>query len=235
MKTLNKKLTLVTNIILVLTVVFVYGVSFIPDPTLPIYSGEQLNAIYHGNTANKNVSLMFNVYENTEVVNGIIDILNQKGVKATFFVGGCWADDNEPTLNRIVNDGHEIANHGYFHKDHAKLSFEENQKEIERCATIVKALCGVQTTLFAPPSGSFSQITLSVANALDYKVIMWSKDTIDWRDKDEKLIYKRATQNLANGDLVLMHPKPHTKSVLPEIIDFYLQSGFNVVAVSDNV
>ena len=235
MKTLNKKLAFFTNIVLLLTVIIVYGVSFIPEPTLPIYSGERLQAIYHGNTDNANVSLMFNVYENTQIVNEIIDVLNEKGVKATFFVGGCWADDNELTLNRIISDGHELANHGYFHKDHAKLNRLENQKEIERCGVIVKSLCGVHMNLFAPPSGSFSQTTLSVAEELNYKVIMWSKDTIDWRDKDEALVFKRATQNLTNGDLVLMHPKQHTKNALSKIIDYYLQSGFNVVTVSDNL
>lgn len=235
MKRINKRIAFVSNVILLLVIVFVYGVSFIPQPTLPIYNVERLEAIYHGNTENKNISLMFNVYENTEVVNQIIDILNEKGVKATFFVGGCWADDNEKTLNRIISDGHELANHGYFHKDHAKIGLKENQSEIERCGVIVKALCGVEMNLFAPPSGSFSKTTLSVANSLNYKVIMWSKDTIDWRDKDENLIYNRATKNLTNGDFILMHPKIHTKNALPKIIDVYLQSGFKVVTVSDNL
>jgi peptidoglycan/xylan/chitin deacetylase (PgdA/CDA1 family) len=64
---------------------------------------------------------------------------------------------------------------------------------------------------------------------------MWSKDTIDWRDKDVNLIIKRATKNPENGDLILMHPKPHTLSALGEIIDFYIGLGFNVVTVGENV
>jgi peptidoglycan/xylan/chitin deacetylase (PgdA/CDA1 family) len=64
---------------------------------------------------------------------------------------------------------------------------------------------------------------------------MWSKDTIDWRDKDTAIIYKRATSNPENGDLILMHPKEHTLKVLPDIIDFYLGKGFNLVTVSENI
>ena len=75
MKRINKRIAFVTNIVLVFTIIFVYAVSFIPEPTLPIYNGENSQAIYHGNTDNPNVSLMFNVYENTQVVNEIIDIL----------------------------------------------------------------------------------------------------------------------------------------------------------------
>ena len=202
---------------------------------MPIYGGSGESVIYHGNRENKKVSLMFNVYENTDIVNGIIDVLNEKGVKATFFVGGCWADDNTETLNRIVESGNELANHGYFHKDHKKLSEEKNREEIKLTATIVKALCGADLTLFAPPSGSFSPTTISVASELGYKVIMWSKDTIDWRDSDQTLIYNRATKDVTNGDLILMHPKAHTLKVLPKIIDYYKSIGLLVVTVSDNL
>ncbi len=235
MRKISRKATIITNFLLVSIIIVVLSISFIPQSTIPIYGGNQVKAIYNGNKENNNVSLMFNVYENTEVVNEIIDCLNEKGAKATFFVGGCWADDNQKTLQRIVSDGHEIANHGYFHKDHKKLDYENNKKEIELTGTIIKALCGKDATLFAPPSGSFSENTLESAYDLGYKVIMWSKDTIDWRDNDQTVIYNRATKNPENGDLILMHPKKHTLGVLPKIIDFYTNLGFNLVTVSENI
>jgi peptidoglycan/xylan/chitin deacetylase (PgdA/CDA1 family) len=194
-----------------------------------------ITAIYNGNRQNPNVSLMFNVYENTKVVEEILIVLKEHNVKATFFVGGCWADDNGDTLNKIIADGNEIANHGYFHKDHKKLSYDKNYEEISLTGVIVKALCGTQPTLFAPPSGSFSENTLRAADSLGYKVIMWSKDTIDWRDKDADLVYKRATKNVTNGDLILMHPKEHTLLALPKILEYYNSIGLKVVTVSENL
>lgn len=235
MRKISKKATIITNFLLFSIIAVVLSISIIPQRIIPIYGGKQVKAIYNGNKENNNISLMFNVYENTEVVNKIIDCLNEKGVKATFFVGGCWADDNETTLKRIVYDGHEIANHGYFHKDHKKLNYENNKKEIELTGTIIKALSGKDPTLFAPPSGSFSDVTLESAFDLGYKVIMWSKDTIDWRDNDEQIIYNRATKNPENGDLILMHPKKHTLNALPKIIDFYTKLGYNLVTVSENI
>jgi len=235
MKKLNRKITLTSNLILVCLFSLVLAVSFIPERAVPIYGGNGVEAIYHGNREHANVSLMFNVYENTPVVNGILDLLKQKGVKATFFVGGCWADDNGETLLRIVNEEHELANHGYFHKDHKKLGERENEEEIKLTGAIVKALSGVQTNLFAPPSGSFSVTTLEVASRLGYKVIMWSKDTIDWRDSNQDLLFNRATKNPENGDFILMHPKQHTLEVLPRIIDYYKLMGFNIVTVSNSL
>lgn len=235
MKRLNKRIALITNFILVLAFIGVFAVSFFPENIVPIYGGDAVNAIYNGNVENKNVSVMINVYENTEVVNKIINVLNDKGVKATFFVGGCWADDNAETLKKIVGSGHELGNHGYFHKDHKKLDYDKNYQEISLTGVVTEALCGVKPTLFAPPSGSFNETTLEAAYDLGYKVIMWSKDTIDWRDKDTDLIYKRATENVSNGDFILMHPKEHTLKVLPKILDYYKSLGYNVVTVSENL
>lgn len=232
---LNKKLTAITNAVLLFIMSALLALCFIPEKIAPIYGGESLSPIYYGNREEPQVSFMFNVYENTQVVNGILDVLKEKKVKATFFIGGCWADDNGETLVRMVGEGHEIGNHGYFHKDHKKISYENNKSEIVNAEEVIFALSGAKSKLFAPPSGSFSSITLDCCSDLGYKLIMWSKDTIDWRDSDSEKIFSRATSQPENGALILMHPKPHTLSVLGDIIDFYLEHGFNIVSVGENI
>ena len=230
----GKKIRIASDFLLTAIIAVVFAVGLSAQGFVPIYS-DAVEAVYRGNVEKKNVSIMFNVYENADVVSRIVDTLDFYNVKATFFVGGCWADDNETTLNKIVSSGHEIANHGYFHKDHKKLGYEENKQEIALTEKMVFALCGKKTTLFAPPSGSFSDLTLSAASDLGYKVVMWSSDTIDWRDADEEKIFSRATKNLSNGELVLMHPKEHTLKVLPRVLDYYLNNGFSVVTVGENI
>ncbi len=205
-------------------------ICFSKDPVVSIVSGESYAPIYKGSEESPRVALMFNVYENTETVNEILDVLKQYDVKATFFVGGCWADDNNETLKRITAEGHTLGNHGYFHKNHKKLSEAENYAEIKNNHDLILAITGKKMNLFAPPSGSFSKTTLIVAEKLGYRTIMWSKDTIDWRDSDVNLIIKRATE-IQNGDFILMHPKKHTLKALPEILDFYKEKGVTPVTV----
>ncbi len=231
MKRLNRRVTVITNLILVIVCIITCGVMFLPEPIVES-SGGSLSAIYNGNRDSKRVAMTFNVYQNAEIVHSMLDVLEEKGVKATFFVGGCWADDNEKTLRRIVDEGHELGNHGYFHKDHKTLSESENELEISRTGIIIESLCGVKPNLFAPPSGSYSKTTLAVAERLGYKVIMWSKDTIDWRDNDTELVFKRATNGATGGDIILMHPTSHTLEVLPRIIDEYLALGLMPDTVS---
>ena len=236
MKKLKKEvlISLVSNLSVAVIVICVFAFTLVPAPAA-VTSGGGYEPYYNGNRGERNVSLMFNVYENTAVVEGILDVLAQYGAQATFFVGGCWADDNADCLKKIVERGHELANHGYFHKDHAKLNLEENKEEIRLTEVICEALSGVKTRLFAPPSGAFGKNTLAACAELDYKVILWSKDTIDWRDKDVSLVVKRATQNVAGGDLILMHPKEQTLAALPQILEFYGKEGLKAVTVSQNI
>ena len=153
----------------------------------------------------------------------------------TFFIGGRWADDNAEMLREIVKRGHELGNHGYFHKDQDTLSYEKNTEEIRVCGELVYTLTGVQPTLFAPPSGAYSEDTVNAADALGYKTILWSKDTIDWRDHDRSLIISRATKDVSGGDLILMHPTAETAQALASVLLEYSQKGLEAVPVSVNI
>ncbi len=192
-------------------------------------------AYYSGDKSSNKVSLMINVYWGTEYLDQMLNTLDEKNVKTTFFIGGTWAVMNENYLKKIYERGHEIANHGYHHKDHDKISEQENINQIKNTHNIVKQLIGVEMNLFAPPSGAFNKKTVKVATSLGYKTIMWTRDTIDWRDKDSNLIYERAVKNASGGDLVLMHPTECTATILPKIIDTLQEKGFNLTTVSNTI
>lgn len=197
------------------------------------YKSENL---YYGGDENGNcVSLTFNVYEGTEIVEQILDILDEYKAKATFFIGGSWADDNIDCVREIYNRGHELGSHGYFHKDHSKMSYEANLEEIRPSIKLLEMICGQKIDLFAPPSGAFAENTLNACTELGLKVIMWSRDTIDWRDKDVNLIVNRATLNLNAGEIILMHPKAQTVNALPAILNYIREHGLTADTVSRNL
>lgn len=220
------------NIVLVLLVCAVAAVGFV-GATTNVFSNSD-NPIYRGSGA-KQVSLMFNVYWGTEYIDDILAIFDKYSVKTTFFVGGCWVAQYPDKLCEIVAHGHEIGNHGYFHKEHSKLDYSDNEREINACGKLVFEYTGVNMTLFAPPSGDFSDVTLRAASDNGYKTVMWSRDTIDWRDKDSGTVYSRATKDTGGGELILMHPTAHTRDALEKIIQYYLNNGFEIVPVSTNL
>lgn len=219
----------VANCILGAVIIAVFAVSF------AFLSRDVSTAdapIYKGGSSDK-VSLMVNVYWGTEYIQPMLDIFAENGVTTTFFVGGMWVRDNEETLKKICAAGHEIANHGYFHKDHKKLNYERNREEIEVTHKLVESITGVSMNLFAPPSGSFGDTAIKAAEDLGYKTIMWSLDTIDWRDKDSELIFSRATEKAEGGSLILMHPTEATVNALNRIIRTLANKQLKVAKVSE--
>ena len=94
---------------------------------------------------------------------------------------------------------------------------------------------GEAPTLFAPPSGAYNDDTVKAASLLGMKTILWSKDTIDWRDKNVSLIYTRATKNIRIGDFILMHPMKETADALDDILKNYEQNNLKPVTVSENL
>lgn len=195
-----------------------------------------INGVYYsGNEESNKISLMINVYWGTEYLDGMLEILDKYDVKTTFFVGGTWAVKESDMLEKIYEKGHEIGNHGYTHKDQDKLNREQNQKEILTTHNIIKDLLNIDMNLFAPPSGAYSKTTVEVASNLGYQTIMWTRDTIDWRDKDADLIYSRAVKDAKGGDLVLMHPTEKTLEALENIIITLQEKGLKVTTVSDTL
>ena len=222
-----------TNIILLGLVVIISLFSFMPK-TVTTAGGNKM-AIYNGNKNSDKVSLMINVYWGTEYIEQILTILKEYNIKTTFFVGGIWVEENQDTLKNIINNGHEIGNHGYLHKDHSKLDESSNKQEIQACQNIVKSTTGIEMTLFAPPSGAYSDLTINAAESLNMQTIMWTRDTIDWRDKNAELIYNRAVKNVAGGDLILMHPTEKTVEALPKIIETILTKNLKITTVSETI
>lgn len=234
MKALKRSyLRIISGVVLSVLILMVGYSYYLIQPNGVAVSISNEQPIYNGNRRSNKIALMFNCYEGREIILKIANLLEEFNFKATFFFGGCFADDNIDIIQKLYETGNEIGNHGYFHKEHGKLDYNGNYKEIKNTHDYILAQTGIDMNLFAPPSGDFSKITIEVCESLDYKVILWSKDTIDWRDKNEKIVYNRATKNVVGGDFILMHPKEHTYNALKDILNFYLQSGFIVATVSE--
>lgn len=226
-----KKSRIVANFIIFLMFAVLIGLSYSNVQALKVQADARV--VYAGNTEMNNVCFMVNVYQREDCVLDMLDIFDLYNVKTTFFVGGSWAVRNLDVVKEIYARGHELGNHGFYHKDQNTLSFEDNLQEIEMCHKVISENLGIQMDLFAPPSGAYDVTTVDAATSLNYSTIMWTHDTIDWRDQDADLILKRATKDLSNGDLILMHPTEKSVQALTGILSFAINNGFNPTTVSN--
>ena len=222
----------VINVLIVLLLAIAWVLIGIND-TMDVINAISGNPIYKGSADKREVALTINVVWGDEYIEPMLDILAKENVKATFFIGGKWAEDSTELLMKIVNAGHEIGNHGYSHEHMSKLSYEKNVEQIKKSADAIFNKCGIAPILFAPPYGEFNDTTLKAASDLGCTTIMWSVDTIDWRGDGVNAIIGRIKKNCHDGAIILAHPTADTIKALPEIISFVKESGRSFTTVGE--
>lgn len=225
---LNKKKLLLILVLVLILVSFLISLREISINTMNYY-----DPIYSGDADDKEVSFACNVVWGNEYLPEILRILKENNTEITFFIGGDWAEKYPEELKTIYNAGHELGNHGQNHKKQSKLNIEQNKQEILKAEEAIKNATGVKTLLFAPPYGDVNDTVSDSAEALGYKVIMWSIDTIDWNTKDYNKILERVEKKQHNGAIILMHPTEVTVKALPEMIKSIKAKGYEIVEVSE--
>lgn len=192
--------------------------------------------IYRGDAAQKKVALAINVDWGEDIIPGMLDILEKKDACATFFITGRFAEKFPDLVKEIAQSGQEIQSHGYAHGHPDKLSTEDNTQDILRAEAVLKEIRGQKPRFLAPAYGEHGESIRRAAEENAYRLIMWTVDTVDWRDSDPAVIAERASgEKIVNGAIVLMHPKSHTLEALPHIIDNLHQKGYTLVGISEIV
>jgi len=189
--------------------------------------------IYEGDKNKKVIAFTCNVAWGNEFIPPLLEVFEERKVKATFFVEGGWAERFPELLKLIYSKGHEIGNHGYSHAHHAQISYEDNLNEIKQAEEAIFKITNNKTNLFAPPYGEFSDLTIKAAKSLDYKTIMWTIDTVDWKKPGIDYIVNKVLDNAGNGKIVLMHPTEDTVKSMSVIIDNLQQQGYKITTVGE--
>jgi cellulose synthase/poly-beta-1,6-N-acetylglucosamine synthase-like glycosyltransferase/peptidoglycan/xylan/chitin deacetylase (PgdA/CDA1 family) len=176
----------------------------------------------------------------------ILDILQEKGVKATFFVIGSAAAINSNILRRMYAEGHDIGNHTFTHVNAAEASIEQLKLEINATQRLFEATLGVHTKLFRPPYARDIEpqtidgtAVLQLAASLGYITIGMTIDPKDWfRPRAEQIVQKTIEDAIKRrGNVVLLHDaggvRRATVEALPQIIDKLHADGFRFVTVHE--
>ena len=160
----------------------------------------------------------------------LLDILNAKNVKATFYILGVQIDKFPDEVARIDDEGHSIGNHTYNHPDLQTISADEVFAEIDKTQNKIYETSGQFPLTYRPPYGS----SRSIEEFYPFDEVLWNVDTKDWqhRNIDQTLSY--ATSNIEDGSIILMHDiHKSTVDAVPSIIDTLRSQGFTLVTVED--
>lgn len=163
----------------------------------------------------------------------ILDVLEQYGAHATFFVVGIQLEKFPEIVKRASDLGCEIGNHTYNHKNLTKISPDEMREQINGVNRLVLEATGKEPALVRPPYGAGIKDETVKANVA-YPLIMWTIDTLDWSTRDTQSTLEAIRKDVKDGSIVLMHdlydPTAATvETIVPELIE----QGYQLVTVSE--
>lgn len=165
------------------------------------------------------VAISFDAAWGADKTRRIMDICDEYGVKATFFLVGFWIDKYPDIVAEIAARGFEIGTHSMTHPQMSKLSETECYNELFGSAKKIFDITGKQVTLFRPPFGDYNNQLITVAKSLGLYTIQWSVDSLDWKGLSALQIAQRV-QTAQSGDIILCHNNSdHIVEALPLIFE----------------
>jgi peptidoglycan/xylan/chitin deacetylase (PgdA/CDA1 family) len=164
----------------------------------------------------------------------VLDLLAAHNARATFFViGRNITPEVRPQLARIVAEGHEIGNHTWNHPQLNGLSPAKLKDELARTSALIKAYTGVRPNTLRPPYGMTNERVAQEAKRQGLAQILWTVDTVDWKDHNAAVVLKRVKQ-ARPGSIVLLHETVKTTvDAIPEILKHFDRQGYAYVTVSE--
>ena len=170
------------------------------------------------------------------VTNSVIDILDQYGVKGTFFFVGENVEKYPDVVEKAANSGHLVLGHSYLHENLKSKNFQGVVEDLQKTEAAIQAVTGKAPALFRPPFGDTDLDVVNAAKQEGYNIILWSIDTIDWADGAvSEEIVENVVSNIRNGDIILMHTtkeRVETPKALPIIIEELQKQKFELVDVA---
>lgn len=187
--------------------------------------------VYQGNTGTKVMAITVNVDWGEEYLPDMLEEFARHDCKVTFFVTGQWAEKNPELLKQMKEAGHSIQNHAYKHVHFNSLSQGEALSQIKKAEEVIYRITGERTRFFAPPYGEKNDSLMAVISDIDYELIMWSIDTIDWQKPSPETIIQRISNKAHNDAIILMHPTDSTLKALPGLFSYLNENEYKMVTI----
>jgi peptidoglycan/xylan/chitin deacetylase (PgdA/CDA1 family) len=185
--------------------------------------------------SDKKIFLTFDDGPHPEITVFVLDELKKYDAKATFFCIGNNVEKYPEVYNRIIEEGHVVANHTYNHLNGRKTSDDEYLEDIEKAGTLIKS------RLFRPPYGSFrrTQLKKIIRGNLKLRPVMWSvlSGDFDLRLPKEKCL-QNVLKHTRKGSIVVFHDSEKAREKmtysLPLVLSHFHQEGYAFEALNDH-
>jgi peptidoglycan/xylan/chitin deacetylase (PgdA/CDA1 family) len=161
----------------------------------------------------------------------ILDLLDQHGAKATFFVIGEKAARHPELIREIHRRGHQLGNHSW---SHPRGSFwclgpVSTCREIVRCQRVIEEIIGEAPVVFRAPVGHSNFFVHPVLKREGLRLIGWSSRGFDGGGYALPEVNRRIRGTARDGSIVLAHEDtPIARDVVAAILALAEENGWEV-------
>ncbi len=179
----------------------------------------------------KMVALTFDDGPSDTITNGVLDVLEQYGAKATFFVVGQNIYYGRNAMIRAAKMGCEIGTHTYSHIDLPSSSSSEIREEIQATDDLIREYTGSPANVARAPGGALDS---SSAATVGKPFFYWTVDTRDWESRDAGSVISMVKNNTDDGDIILMHDVyESTLEAVEVVVPWLIEQGYQLVTVTE--
>ena len=192
-----------------------------------------------GDTGEDRVALTFDDGPDKINTPRILDILKENDIKATFFVIGQAVEEFPDVSRRIIEEGHQIANHSWSHPNYSELDNEKVlNEELLPTSEKIAEVTGIYPQVMRPPFGAINDETIEFLENKDWQIVNWSLDSVDWHyavDRPEEIV-STIEKHHHPGAIILLHNgiiNQITVEALPDIIEVLQSEGYDFTTVEE--
>lgn len=195
--------------------------------------GAYVRTLCRNRAAGRVVALTFDDGPDPEMTPRVLDLLRERGVRATFFLVGAKAERHPELVRRIAAEGHDTGIHTWEHAAGFPMrSSWAMTADILRCRESLRQIAGVETHLFRPPFGVTNPMIGGMVRRMGYTVIGWSIRSLDTLAGPRSKVVERIRRQLHDGAIILLHDNRTGSPQLAELVLRMLaQEGYEVVRV----
>jgi peptidoglycan-N-acetylglucosamine deacetylase len=181
----------------------------------------------------KYVALTFDDGPDPHVTPRILHVLKEHDVKATFFMLGSQAEKYPAVAKSVAEAGHEIGNHTDHHKDLTKIGREQMAQEVLASRQKIIGATKEIPVMLRPPYGAINRDVETVADDNGTSLVLWSVDSLDWKNKNAAAINSVVQKEIAPGAIILLHDVHSTTAdALPTLLTTLEKEGYQFLTVS---
>ncbi len=198
----------------------------------------------------KKIALTFDDGPDPRWTPQILDVLKQKGVRASFFIIGENAGSNADLVRREVAEGHDVGNHSFTHPNLSILPESLVKLELDTTRKLFESITNRSMRLFRPPylgdadPTTYDQIEpVRIAQNMGFITVGLRIDPDDWQQPGVQTIINETIKQIEStdedvtGHIVLLHDsggdRSQTLAALPILIDTLRAKGYELVPVSE--